>query len=194
MKKLKTRDLIAIGIYNAVFFVLFMASGMLLGMIPITYLFFYFVAGLLLAPVYLLLVVKVRKKGTLFISGIIQAGIWVLFGFVHVPIIVLIGSIISELILSRGNYEDIKSMRLSFIVFMSAYYISSFAPVFLFSDWYMELSTGMGSSPEYIQGIIDLIQGPLGFVSIAVSLIGIIIGSFTGTKFLDKHFKKAGLL
>ena len=77
MKNLNSKDLITIGIFNAVAIVLYISIGILT--IPVPFLHIFCVqplAAILNGTVLLLLVFKVQKKGTFFISGLIQGAVF----------------------------------------------------------------------------------------------------------------------
>ena len=79
-KGLTVKDLVTIGIFNALFFVFELIGS--LPFAPNPALTFYQPLGiaLLCGPVFLLMVAKVPKRGNIAICGIINGVIWFVFG------------------------------------------------------------------------------------------------------------------
>lgn len=67
-KKLSGRDLITIGIFSAIYFVLNLAA-MITGFVPVLWLLLPGVAGIVTGIPFLLMVSKVRKPGAVLIMG-----------------------------------------------------------------------------------------------------------------------------
>lgn len=79
MKKLTGRDLITIGIFSAIYFVLNLAA-MITGFIPVLWLLLPGVAGILTGIPFMLMESKVRKPGAILIMGAITALLYFVTG------------------------------------------------------------------------------------------------------------------
>lgn len=191
--KLTSKNLIAIGIYNAVFFALVLIIGMIVGIVPVFYLFFYAIGSIALGPVYMLIIRRSPKKGTIVISGIIQGLIWTLMGLWHMVIFTTIGGILAEIIANIGQYRKKFYMVLSFVVFILGFYGTSFGVIIFFSDYYIKLSKELGGKADYITSIVNLVHGPMGVIAFIATIIGAVIGGVFGIKLLKKHFDREEL-
>lgn len=70
MEKLVIKDLVTIGVFTVIYFVLMFLSGMV-GMVPILYLAYPTLAGIITGIVIMLFMAKVQKPWGLFILGLI---------------------------------------------------------------------------------------------------------------------------
>lgn len=70
-KKLKVKDLVSIGVFAVIYFVLMFAVGMM-GIIPILFLIYPTVLGIIAGTVVMLFMAKVQKPWALFILGMIS--------------------------------------------------------------------------------------------------------------------------
>lgn len=70
-KKLKVKDLVSIGVFAVIYFVLMFGVGMM-GIIPILFLIYPTVLGIIAGTVLMLFMAKVQKPWALFILGMIS--------------------------------------------------------------------------------------------------------------------------
>lgn len=79
-EKLSVRDLVTIGILTAVFIAVFWTSGMIVGMNPFTWPFLTSIVVVPAGLVFMLLLSRVPKRGTFFITGTVTAIVFLLTG------------------------------------------------------------------------------------------------------------------
>ena len=104
MEKLRIKDLVTIGVFAVIYFVLMFASGMI-GMVPILYLAYPALAGIITGIVIMLFMAKVQKPWGLFILGLICGLIVVAMGNTYVILVqVVISMVIAELLSKKGEY------------------------------------------------------------------------------------------
>ena len=116
-KKLKVKDLVSIGVFAVIYFVLMFGVGMM-GMIPILFLIYPTVLGIIEGPVLMLFMTKVQKPWALFILGMISPLVMFAMGHTYVvAVLSLIVMIIAELIRKIGNYNSFKYNMLSYAIF-----------------------------------------------------------------------------
>ena len=117
MEKLVIKDLVTIGVFTVIYFVLMFLSGMV-GMVPILYLAYPTLAGIITGIVIMLFMAKVQKPWGLFILGLICGFIVIAMGNTYVILIhVVISMAIAELLRKKGEYKSFKYNMLSFAVF-----------------------------------------------------------------------------
>ena len=96
MEKLVIKDLVTIGVFTVIYFVLMFLSGMV-GMVPILYLAYPTLAGIITGIVIMLFMAKVQKPWGLFILGLICGFIVIAMGNTYVILIhVVISMAIAE--------------------------------------------------------------------------------------------------
>ena len=115
--KLQAKDLIHVGIFTAVYFVIFFA-GMMLGYIPIFIPLLGLVCPILCGIPFMLYLTKVRKFGMVSLTGIVLGLLNLIMGS---GALVLAGGavfgIASDLILRAGTYQSWKCTLLGYGVF-----------------------------------------------------------------------------
>ena len=82
-KKLKVKDLVSIGVFAVIYFVLMFGVGMM-GIIPILFLIYPTVLGIIAGTVLMLFMAKVQKPWALFILGMISPLVMFAMGHTYV--------------------------------------------------------------------------------------------------------------
>ena len=149
------------------------------------------VSFMIAAIVYILMAVKVKKKGVFTISGTLLGLIALSGGHLPHAVFAVIGGIICDLII--GNYESKGRMVLGYGTFALADFLGSVIPVILFgtasfveraSKWKMS-ETQINEALSYFK--VSWAVG-FGFITFILACIG----AFAATRILKKHFEKAG--
>lgn len=191
-KKLKVKDLVSIGVFAVIYFVLLYGVGMM-GMIPILFLIYPTVLAIVAGTVVMLFMTKVQKPWALFIFGMIAPLLMFAMGHTYVLLVLsLIIMIIAELIRKIGNYNSFKYNMLSYAVF-STWICSSLMQMLLLKEKYLEMTLGM-MGQEYADALEKLITYPHMALVALGAFLGGIIGAYIGKALLKKHFEKAGIV
>lgn len=191
-KKLKVKDLVSIGVFAVIYFVLMFGVGMM-GIIPILFLIYPTVLGIIAGTVLMLFMAKVQKPWALFILGMISPLVMFALGHTYVlPVFSLIVMIVAELIRKIGNYNSFKYNMLSYAVF-STWICGSLMQMLLAKEKYIEMSVGM-MGQEYADALENLITYPHMALVALGAFLGGIIGAYIGKAILKKHFEKAGIV
>lgn len=190
-KKLKVKDLVSIGVFGVIYFVLMFGVGMM-GMIPILFLVYPTVLAIVAGTVVMLFMAKVQKPWALFIFGMISPLVMFAMGHTYVlPLFSLIVMIVAELIRKTGNYNSFKYNMLSYAVFCT-WICGSLMQMLLAKEKYIELSMMMGK--DYVDALENLITYPHMALVALGAFLGGIIGAYIGKAILKKHFEKAGIV
>ena len=189
--KLNAKDLINVGIYTAIYLVVFFVIGML-NAIPVLYPLTYFIAPVVTGIPFMLFLTKVDKFGMVSIMGVILAVFWYLMGYTYIPTITyILAGVLSDLVFSFGKYRSFKFDVIGYWIF-SCGMIGCAAPMWLMTATYMEqVRVAMGD--EYVAGLAKYMPSWMGFAGIGIILVSSIIGAFLGRKMLKKHFERAGI-
>ena len=118
-RKLSGKDLITIGIFSAIYFMLNLAA-MFTGFVPVLWLLLPGVTGIVTGIPFLLMTAKVRKPGAVFIMGTITALLYFVTGQFTVLLLITfaIACILSELYRSVTKYDNsFTHMMVSFVFF-----------------------------------------------------------------------------
>mgnify|MGYP000965369465 FL=1 len=190
--KLNAKDLINVGLFTAIYFVLFFVAGMI-GYIPIFMLLLPFLLPLLTGIPFMLFLTKVKKFGMVTIMGIIVS--LLMFATGHGwPVLVtgIICALIADLIFKSGEYKSWKKTVIGFCVF-SGWCIGAMLPMWIMRDAYFEqMRAGYGD--QYTDTLMGLMSNWVLPLLIVLLIIGGILGANIGKASLKKHFQRAGIV
>lgn len=188
----EVRDLVTIGVFGVIYFVCMFAVGMM-GVVPILYLLYPMVFGVVGGPIVLLFMAKVQMPWALVIFGMITPIIMFLFGHtLLVPGVALVTMLVAEGIRRIGKYRSLRYNMLAYVV-MATILCSSLLQMLVMKARYLQLTEAeMGR--EYTEALEKLISvRNMGLVYLG-AVLGGIVGAFLGRKLLKKHFEKAGIV
>ncbi len=189
--KLNTKSLINVGIFTALYFVLFFATGMV-GYIPIMLIFLPLLCPLITGIPFMLFLTKVKAFGMVTIMGTILGILMFVTGH---PWPVLVAGfacgLVGDVVLKTGNYKGWKTSILGYIVF-SEWIVGAMIPLFFMRDSYFaEIRAGYGDT--YADTLLSATPEWVFFAMIIMVMIGAIAGAYLGKAVLKKHFKRAGI-
>ena len=193
-RKLTGKDVITIGIYSAIYFILnFMA--MMTGLIPLLWILLPGTVAILTGIPFLLMVVKVPKPGAVLIMGLITAFLYFVTGQFTVLILItmLIASVVSEAYRYITKYNlKFNNLVVAFILFG---YGMTGSPLALFvyrESFLAQISETM--SQEYVVAISSYITTPMLILLLVSPIAGGFFGALIAGGIFKKHFKKAGIV
>lgn len=189
-KGLQGKDLITVGIFTAIYFVLMFLCGTL-GYIPVFYALLPLIVPIVCGIPFMLFLTKVKSFGMITIMGTICGGLMMLTGHTFVPLITgIVFGLLADLICRAGQYISVKASVVGHTVF-SLWILGMLMPFWIMKDTFEKfLSDSMGT--DYMQAtfaVFDKISWTFPVMAIA----GGIIGAFVGLGMLKKHFKRAGI-
>lgn len=135
--KLKMKDIATIGIFSALLFVVTMVAGALMGISMVLNMYSVAVVAVLSAPLYMLIMAKVHKKGAVLLTFAIVGILWGLFGGIFVLIWMLGFGVVGEVLASKSKYQNYKMLTVSFGLYSVGYYLGAIAPLYYYpAFWY----------------------------------------------------------
>ena len=190
--KLTGKDLINVGIYAAIYFVIVFIIAML-GMVPVLYPMLVVFCPIIGGIPFMLFLTKVKKPGMIFIMSILMGLMMLISGMGIYPLIVSIFSgLLSEIIYRKDNYSNAKMAVLTNATF-SLWVWAGFLLLFLNRTSFLA-SRAESIGQEYVDALNKLTPDWLCPVLLVICFICGIIGGLLGKKMLSKHFKKAGVI
>ena len=191
-KKLNGKDLINIGIYTAIYFVIVFAVAML-GMIPVMYPMLAVICPIVGGIPFMLFLTKVKKFGMIWIMSVILGILMLISGMGWFALVMSIFTgLISELIYKAGNYTSAKCAVLTNATF-SLWVWANLLLLFVNRESFLA-SRAETVGQEYVDKLNALTPGWLCPVLLLVCFACGIIGGLLGKGMLSKHFKKAGIV
>ncbi|MDO4772555.1 MAG: MptD family putative ECF transporter S component [Bacillota bacterium] len=192
-KHLKIKDFVTMGIFFVIYFAVFFGVGMI-GLIPILFLCFPFVSGVINGTTVMLYMAKVPKPWSIFLFGMLgPLFMWTMGHTYIVPAVAVVFVGLAELCFRLGKFKSFKYIALSY-AFFSCWIVGSLMQMLLVKERYIQMSLEVGMSPEYLDSLEKLISYPSMLLVTLGAFVGGLIGAFIGKKMLKKHFAKAGIL
>ncbi len=190
--KLKIKDLVSIGVFFVIYFVVMFTVGMV-GLVPILFLCYPFIGGIVMGTIVMLFMAKVPKPWALFIFGMLSPLLMFAMGHTFVvPLVSLIFMSLAEVFFRKGGFKSFKYNAIAH-GFFSCWLAGSFMQMLLLKEKWKAFA-GRMSSPEYIAQLEALISWQSMVLIILGGFAGGIIGAFIGKAMLKKHFQKAGIV
>ncbi|HEK9710232.1 TPA: MptD family putative ECF transporter S component, partial [Streptococcus equi subsp. equi] len=192
--KLKGKDLITIGIYTAIYFVINFAF-MLAGMIPVMWIMMPSLIALFTGVPYMMICNKVQKAGAILIMGTVTVLIYYATGQFTTVILATfaVGCILAEIIRAITRYTSFIGNTLSFALF-SIGMIGSPLPIWLFKESFFAHISEVGMSQDYINALEKFTSPAILIGVIILTFICSLVGALIAKRMMNKHFKKAGII
>jgi len=194
-KKLKTKDLVNIGIFSVIYMVLSILVMVTAIFSPILWLLWPAITGIICNFIYMLLVSKVPKPGTAFLLIAITGIIYFVTGECTWVIVAscVVSGILAEFVRKIMGYKNPKSEIISSGIICIGL-IGSPLPMWLFQESYMKSIIEMGMDPEYVGKLQTLISIPTLIGVVVAAFVGGVVGAYIGKAIFKKRFEKAGII
>ncbi len=190
--KLQSKDLINIGIFTAIYFVITAAVTML-SFIPIFYPLTAALVPLVGGVPFMLYLTKIKKFGMILIMSLICGILMILTGMGYWALLTsAIVGLIAELIIKSGNYSSAKKSVFAYGVF-SIWTVGNFFSFYVARDAYLALVTEK-FGPDYASALTAYFP-TWSLPVFAVAAFGFgIIGGLIGKSIMKKHFQRGGIV
>ncbi|SHH87969.1 energy-coupling factor transport system substrate-specific component [Sporobacter termitidis DSM 10068] len=188
--RLTGKDLINVGIYSAIYFVIIMAIAML-GYIPIMMPMLCVVGPIIGGIPFMLFLTKVKKFGMILIMSVIMGILMALTGMgLYALPVAVVSALIAELVWKRANYSRAGSSILT-CGFFNIWMWGNFIPLFTNPESYFSTRTEFGA--DYEAALTALLPGWMSPVLLICCFVCGMLGGLLGRSLLKKHFSKAGI-
>lgn len=191
-QRIQAKDLINIGIFTAIMFVVCMGVAML-GYIPIFIPLLSVLVPLIGGIPFMLFLTKVKKFGMVTIMSILIGILIGLMGMgVWVIVVAPVSGILADFIFKSGGYASAKKSILGYGVF-SIWVIGNFIPIVVTRDNYFNMLVS-GYGREYAETLMKYIPDWSLIPLLAACFISGLLGALLGRALLKKHFVGAGIV
>lgn len=150
----------------------------------------------LCAPVYYLLLCRVRKHFVSLVYMSIVGMIYLLMGnWYLLPYFVAVGMICEVILWKNCSERNPKQIIAAWTVASLLYNGVNLLPIWFFWETYYSFAKSSGMDQNYIDSYISYYKTPgwIVFIVIFTTICGF-AGGLAGKKIMGKHFKKTGLL
>lgn len=191
--KLTVKDLINVGVFSALYLVLFFVSSFI-GYIPIFMVLLPVTCAIIVGIPFMLFLSKVHTFGMVTIMSVIMGLFELLMGRPWpVLIIAVAAGMVTDLLLKTKDYKSVKMAVIGSGVF-STWMMGMTLPMFFgYREPYFE-SMRAGYGDAYADTLYKITPDWLFYVLILLCVVGGILGGLLGAAVLKKHFKKAGMV
>ncbi|MBR0511840.1 MAG: MptD family putative ECF transporter S component [Ruminococcus sp.] len=187
---MKGKDLINIGFFSAIYFVIVFIVAML-GFIPIFLPLLAVIVPILGGLPFMLFLTRVKKFGMIWIMSVIMGLLMMLTGMSWPPLAVsVVSGLVAELVYKSGNYRRAAKAVVTNAVF-SLWVAANYLPLFFSAEKYW--STRQNFGQDYIDTVTKLMPTWMCPVMFAAAFVCGIIGGLLGKALMKKHFEKAGI-
>ena len=192
--KLQVKDLIMIGVFSALYFVLNMVGGMPFAMNPILTFYQPIGSAFLSGIIFMFLIAKSPKRGTITILAVIMCILRFATGM-HwaMGVGTLIAGIIAEIIAGSKNYKNKTMNMLSFGIFALGD-IGTFLVYFINPESWSNAMIKKGTDISYIESMNAAAANWMIYVIVIGTFLVALLSAWIGTKLLKKQFEKAGIV
>jgi energy-coupling factor transport system substrate-specific component len=194
-KKLNGKDLITIGIFSAIYFVINFAFMLLGGIHPVLWMLMPGFIAVFAGIPFMLMTAKVQKTGAVFLMGLITALIYFATGQFTLVILISMAStcILAEIVRAVTGYNRFKGNAAAYVIF-SLGMVGSPLPIWLFKQEFLTQMIDQGMSADYVAAVEAISSNTMLIVLFVAPVIGGIIGAFIARGLFKKHFEKAGIV
>ena len=188
---MKGKDLINIGIFSAIYFVIVFVVAML-GFIPVFLPLLAVIVPIIGGIPFMLFLTRVKKFGMIWIMSVIMGLLMLLTGMSWPPLVVsVVSGLLADLVYKSGNYKSASKAVLTNGVF-SLWLAANYLPLFFAAEKYWSSRQNFGQ--DYIDAVTKLMPTWMCPVMFAAAFICGIIGGLLGRKIMKKHFEKVGIV
>ena len=194
--KLTVPDLISIGVFTALYFVLvtiatFASVAIFPGFNNVVLPAF---CALISGCVYTLLVVKLQKFGGISVMGIVMGLFFMISGHFIISFAAnIVMGIVADCVAKVGKYKSKKWIILSYVLFSYGLF-GPVIPMWFMKDAYVANSVARGKDAVYIAELFANINMVTFVLAVVATLICALVGGWFGMKMIKKHFVKAGIV
>lgn len=191
--KLQAKDLINVGLFTVLYFVIGCCVAIPIGFVPI----FLPVLGALWTLItgipFMLFVTRVKKFGMVTMLSILSGLLMGLtgMGYWGVPVGIVFG-LLSDLIMKSGGYKSAGKTILGYAV-TSLWMVGTYIPMyFMVEQSYADFAASFGD--EYATKVMSVMPMWSIILVIASIFVCALLGGLLGKAVLKKHFVKAGIV
>lgn len=191
---LKGRDLITVGIFTALYFVVNFLFMLLSGLHPYLWVFMPAIDALFAGIPFMLACAKVPKFGTVLIIGMVPSLIYFITGM-FTPLILglmLASCVVAEIIRAATRYESFAGNAVAYAVFGFGM-CGSPLPLWVFHDSFVAQIAGQGMGADYLATLETAAHPGMLVAMFAATFVAGLVGAYIARGMFRKHFVKAGL-
>ena len=192
---LKGKDLITIGIYSAIYFVLNFACMLVSAFHPMIWILMPALIALITGIPFMLMCAKVQKCGAILLMGMITGLLYFVTGQFTLLILItfVLGCGLGEVFRGISQYNKFKANAIAF-TFFSLGMIGSPLPIWVMREDFLKQIGESGMPTEYVLTLESISSPSMLVVMFVATIICAVIGAVLAKGMFQKHFVKAGIV
>ena len=189
------KDVITVGIFSAIYFVINFAFMLLGGLHPLLWILMPGFIALFTGIPYLMMCAKVQKVGSVLLMGLITGLIYSVTGQFTVVILVsfVLACGLAEITRVITHYRSMAGNLVSFVLF-SVGMVGSPLPIWLMQEDFLRQITEQGMPADYVNTLAALSSNEMLVVLFLAPVVGAVIGGILSRAMFSQHFETAGLV
>lgn len=194
--KLTVPDLITIGVFTALYFVLVTIAtfGSVVIFPGFNNVVLPALCALISGGIYMLLVARLQKFGGISVMGIVMGLFFMTSGHFIVSFAAnIVMGIVADFVAKAGGYKSKYGILLSYVLFSYGLF-GPVIPMWFMKDAYIANLQARGKDAVYIAELFANINMTTFVIAVVSTLICALIGGWFGQKMIKKHFEKAGIV
>ena len=191
--KLQAKDLINVGLFTVLYFIIGCCVAIPIGFVPIFLPILGALWTLLTGIPFMLFAARVKKFGMVTLMAVLSGLLMGLtgMGFWGVPMGLVFG-VLGDLVMKSGEYKSVKKTILGYAVF-SLWMAGTYIPMyFMVEQSYADFAASFGD--EYATKVMSVMPMWSIILVIAGIFVFAVLGGLLGKAILKKHFVKAGIV
>ena len=191
--KMQAKDLINIGLFTVLYFVLGCCVAIPIGFVPIFLPILGALWTLITGIPFMLFAVRVKKFGMVTIMAVLSGLLMGLTGMGFWGILTgAVFGLLGDLVMKSGNYQSAKKTLLGYGVF-SLWMVGTYIPMyFMVEQSRADFAKSFGD--EYADKVMSVMPMWSIVLVIAAIFLFALLGGLIGKAILKKHFVKAGIV
>jgi energy-coupling factor transport system substrate-specific component len=192
---LRGKDLITIGIFSAIYFVINFIFMLLSGFHPVLWILMPGFIALFAGIPFMLMCAKVQKPGAVLLMGLITGLIYFVTGQFTVVILItfVIGCGLGELMRYYSRYNSFKGNTAAYVLF-SLGMVGSPLPIWIMRESFLAQITEQGMPKDYVTALEAVSSPQMMIVLFGAPIVGAFLGALITKSMFKKHFSKIGIV
>nr|CCA89323.1 hypothetical protein [Stigmatella aurantiaca Sg a15] len=192
MQRLNARDLITIGVFNALILVVYIVMQAILQPLPGMGLFNGGVSAFMMAPLYMILVARVHKRGVFLITSILYALLVATVGMYTAILPVLLAGVLGDLIAGFRAFRNPVAVVVGYTVFKTLEAVGNYSVIVINPERFAA-NMEPAVRAKWLESAA-MFNVWMGAFVLAFTIVGALVGGILASRILRKHFVKAGLI
>ncbi|MDO5093878.1 MAG: MptD family putative ECF transporter S component [Propionibacteriaceae bacterium] len=188
------RDAVTIGIFVALYIVLFFICGTTMGAIPLIMVLLPVIFGIFGGLIFTVLLGKVQRAGIFLITGVIIGVMMISMAPGGIMCYMTIaGGVVAEVIYWLMGRKSFASMVTAYTAFVTLFAIGEYIPFIWMKDAYLKLYE---NSPtlDVAKAGMDMLNPTTMVIYCLLAVVACIVGCFWGRALTRKQFARAGII